>query len=94
MSLGLHDSEVNSRDPEQRRIVVDLVRDSRPDVIITHYPRDYMGDHDEISKLVFDCSFHATLPLFETGNAAPSARHADLLHGDGDGSRFPAHRVR
>ena len=67
VSLGLHDSEVNSTDPEQRRIVVDLVRDSRPDVIITHYPRDYMGDHDEISKLVFECSFHATLPLFETG---------------------------
>ena len=26
-----------------------------------------MGDHNEISKLVFDCSFHATLPLYETG---------------------------
>jgi LmbE family N-acetylglucosaminyl deacetylase len=26
-----------------------------------------MSDHNEISKLVFDCSFHATLPLFETG---------------------------
>jgi LmbE family N-acetylglucosaminyl deacetylase len=36
-------------------------------VIITHYPRDYMGDHDEISRLIFECSFHATLPLFETG---------------------------
>ena len=26
-----------------------------------------MSDHNEVSKLVFDCSFHATLPLFETG---------------------------
>ena len=25
-----------------------------------------MSDHNEISKLVFDCSFHATLPLLET----------------------------
>jgi len=66
VSLGLHDSEINSRDPEQRCLVVDLVRDARPDVIITHYPHDYMGDHDEISKLVFECSFHATLPLFKT----------------------------
>jgi LmbE family N-acetylglucosaminyl deacetylase len=26
-----------------------------------------MSDHNEISKLVFDASFHATLPLLETG---------------------------
>jgi LmbE family N-acetylglucosaminyl deacetylase len=25
-----------------------------------------MSDHNETSKLVFDCSFHATLPLLET----------------------------
>jgi LmbE family N-acetylglucosaminyl deacetylase len=66
-TLGLHDGEVSAADPEQRRLVVDLVRDARPDLIITHYPHDYMSDHNEISKLVFDCSFHATLPLFETG---------------------------
>ena len=66
-TLGLHDGEVNAADPEQRRLVVDLVRDARPDLIITHYPHDYMSDHNEVSKLVFDCSFHATLPLFETG---------------------------
>ena len=66
-ALGLRDGEINAADPAQRRLVVDLVREARPDLIITHYPRDYMSDHDEISKLVFDCSFHATLPLFETG---------------------------
>jgi LmbE family N-acetylglucosaminyl deacetylase len=67
VTLGFSDSEVLASDPDQRRAVIDLVRDARPDVIITHYPSDYMSDHDEISKLVFDCSFHATLPLFETG---------------------------
>jgi N-acetylglucosamine malate deacetylase 1 len=66
-TLGLHDGEVNAADPEQRRLVVDLVRDARPDLIITHFPHDYMSDHNEVSRLVFDCSFHATLPLFETG---------------------------
>jgi N-acetylglucosamine malate deacetylase 1 len=66
-TLGLHDGEVSAADPEQRRLVVDLVRDTRPDVIITHFPNDYMSDHNEVSKLIFDCSFHATLPLFETG---------------------------
>jgi LmbE family N-acetylglucosaminyl deacetylase len=67
VTLGLPDSEVEAADPAQKRAVVDLVRTTRPDLIITHYPADYMSDHNEISKLVFDASFHATLPLFETG---------------------------
>ena len=65
-TLGFSDGEILAADPDQRRAVVDLVREVRPDLIITHSPGDYMSDHDEISKLVFDCSFHATLPLFET----------------------------
>jgi LmbE family N-acetylglucosaminyl deacetylase len=65
-SLGLHDAEVNAADPEQQRAVVDAIRRARPDVIITHSPGDYMGDHNEISRLVFDCSFYAALPLYET----------------------------
>ena len=66
-SLGLSDGEVNAADIDQRRLVIDLVREVRPGLIITHHPGDYMGDHNEISRLVFECSFHATLPLFETG---------------------------
>lgn len=66
VSLGLSDSEINAADPEQRRLVVDLVREARPDVIVTHFPDDYMSDHNEIAQLVFDSSFHATLPLYET----------------------------
>ena len=67
-TLGLRDGEVNAGDPEQRRLVVDLVRETRPDLVITHSPNDYMSDHNEVSKLVFDCSFHATLPLYESAN--------------------------
>jgi N-acetylglucosamine malate deacetylase 1 len=66
VTLGLSDAEVNAADPAQVRLVVDLVRDARPDVIVTHSPNDYMSDHNEVSKLVFDASFHATLPLLET----------------------------
>ena len=65
-TLGFSDGEIDASDPAQRRAVVDLVREARPELIITHYPADYMSDHNEISKLVFDVSFHATLPLFET----------------------------
>jgi LmbE family N-acetylglucosaminyl deacetylase len=48
-TLGFSDSEINAADPDQRRAVVDLVREARPDLIITHFPGDYMSDHDEIS---------------------------------------------
>jgi LmbE family N-acetylglucosaminyl deacetylase len=64
--LGLGDGEVNAADPEQKRLLVDLVREARPDVIITHAPNDYMGDHNETSKLVFECSFYATFKNLET----------------------------
>jgi LmbE family N-acetylglucosaminyl deacetylase len=63
--LGLADGEILASDPAQRRLVVALVRRVRPDLIITHHPGDYMSDHDEVSRLVTDCSFHATLPNFE-----------------------------
>jgi LmbE family N-acetylglucosaminyl deacetylase len=72
-TLGLSDGEVNAADPAQQRLMADLVRDSRPDVIITHAPNDYMGDHNEVSRLVFDCSFYATLPLYATGKPHHSA---------------------
>lgn len=65
--LGLSDGEVDAGDPAQRALVIDLVREHRPDLVITHHPGDYMSDHVEISKLVFACSFHATLPLYSTG---------------------------
>jgi len=68
-TLGFTDGEVDASDRDQRTAVVDLVREARPDVILTHSPNDYMSDHNEVSRLVFDCSFHATLPLLETTKA-------------------------
>lgn len=65
-SLELSDGEVNAADPGQRRLVIDLIRDARPDVIITHSEGDYMADHNEISRLVFDASFLSSLPLLES----------------------------
>ena len=67
VTLGFTDGEVDAGDHDQRTAVIELVREVRPDLIITHSTGDYMSDHDETSKLIFDCSFHATLPLLETG---------------------------
>lgn len=70
IGLGISDGEVNAASAEQRRIVVDLIREARPDMIITHAPNDYMTDHNETSKLVFDTSFLATLPLLKTSQSS------------------------
>jgi len=85
LSLGVPDGEVNAASPEQRRLVIDLVREAGPDVIITHAPNDYMTDHNETSKLVFDTSFLATIPLLETSQpphgAVPPLLYMDTLAG-------------
>lgn len=64
------DGRVNSADEAQRAAVVDLIRSVRPDVIITHASNDYMPDHVEVAKLVFDAAFTATLPNYTTTHAA------------------------
>ena len=46
----------------QRRIMIDLMRESDPDVILTHSPGDYHPDHRYVSQLVFDSYFQKGLP--------------------------------
>jgi len=50
---------------ESVRKMAGLIRQARPDLIITHAPNDYMPDHRETSRIVFDASFHATLPYYK-----------------------------
>ena len=52
----------------QRDLLVDVIRRETPDMIITHSPNDYMPDHTAVSKLVFDASFTASCPHYETEN--------------------------
>jgi LmbE family N-acetylglucosaminyl deacetylase len=47
---------------EQRRIMIDLLRQADPDLIITHSPNDYHPDHHYVSQLVLDSYFQKGLP--------------------------------
>jgi len=47
---------------EQRRTMIDLIRQADPDVILTHGPSDYHPDHRYVSQLVFDSYFQKGLP--------------------------------
>ncbi|MBE7010788.1 MAG: PIG-L family deacetylase [Ruminococcaceae bacterium] len=57
---------------EQRDKVVDIIREAQPDFIITHAPNDYMPDHVAVSRLVFDASFAASVPHYESRLTTPS----------------------
>ena len=54
------------QDKATRDKVVDVIRQAKPDFIITHTPDDYMSDHVAVGKLVFDASFCASLPHYVT----------------------------
>jgi LmbE family N-acetylglucosaminyl deacetylase len=65
ISLDFPDCEIPPTKDGLDRFI-DLIRQTRPDIIITHPPYDYMPDHVMVGKHVFDASFHATLPYYKT----------------------------
>lgn len=58
--------ELFFEDKETRYKIVDIIRESKPDVIITHSPNDYHPDHQEVSKAVLNASFISSLPNINT----------------------------
>ena len=81
LTLDTPDLEVDSALPETIRKLVDVIRQAQPDVIITHAPDDYMRDHVEVSRLVFDASFSASVPHYFTQIQTP-ARITPLYYMD------------
>ncbi|MCC6485637.1 MAG: PIG-L family deacetylase [Armatimonadetes bacterium] len=67
--LGFPD-EFIYHDHDTRMRFIELMRQARPDVVITHNPQDYHMDHRIVSELVFVSSFLATVPHVIT--ASPS----------------------
>ena len=69
---GLHDLDIYD-EKDARDKLVKIIRDARPDFIITHGQNDYMPDHTAVAKLVFDASFSASCPHYlpELGDATP-----------------------
>ena len=68
ITLNIPDLEVDSRDKAVVVKMIDVIRYVRPNLIITHGPEDYMKDHVEVSRLVFDASFSSSVPHMETNH--------------------------
>lgn len=66
ISLGEMDLYVRSDNMASRDKVIDVIRKTKPDIIITHNPHDYMDDHEETSRLVYGATMAATVPHQKT----------------------------
>ena len=66
VTCDIGDLMVYESKKEHRDLVADIIREAQPDFIITHAPNDYMPDHVAVSRLVFDASFAASVPHYET----------------------------
>lgn len=70
INLDINDLEIDSHNKATVKKVIEVVRYVKPDIIITHSPDDYMKDHLEVSRLVFDASFSSSVPHMYTENEA------------------------
>ena len=63
-------------------VVVEQMRRVAPDIVFTHFPQDYMVDHEETSRMVRSASFTAPMPNFVTGadNPATPLEHTPHLY--------------
>jgi N-acetylglucosamine malate deacetylase 1 len=57
-------------DDVSRRRVVQILRQVRPQVVLTASPEDYLCDHETTSQLARDACFGAALPNYFTENGA------------------------
>lgn len=72
-------------DDASRRRVTELLRRTRPDIVITSSPADYHCDHEATSVLVRDACFGASTPNYKTGDASPLPAIPHLYYADSVG---------
>lgn len=86
-------------DDESRRRIVECLRRTRPDIVLSPPPIDYICDHEMTSLLVRDACFCAPIPNYVTRQwdpapalaKIPTLYYVDALEGaDRDGNPQPA----
>ena len=69
-----YNDQLMEEDMATRMRFVEMIRETRPDLVLTHPPDDYIQDHRYVSRLVFEATFLATVPHVES----PSPYHTKL----------------
>ena len=67
-------------DNDSRRRVTEVIRKTRPDIVITAPPVDYMSDHEMTSRLVRDACFNASCPNYVTHQWDPAEPTQKIPH--------------
>ncbi len=67
-------------DDESRRRVTECLRRTRPDIVLTAPPADYLCDHEMTSLLVRDACFTAPIPNYTTRQWTPAPPLAKIPH--------------
>ncbi|MBR4749009.1 MAG: PIG-L family deacetylase [Abditibacteriota bacterium] len=73
---------------DNRNIFIDIIRRSRPDVILCPSPDDYHPDHRACSLLARDAALLASAPLIETGHPATDRTPYIFYHDHPNGVSF------
>ncbi len=74
--LTYPDAEIPFSD-DSSLAVADLIRQSRPEIVITHWSGSWHKDHQNCHAIVRDAIFYAGLPaLTRTGSAGPLPAHS------------------
>jgi N-acetylglucosamine malate deacetylase 1 len=81
--LGFNDLTIMCNEPAKRR-VSGLIREARPDLLITHPPLDYMADHEETSRIAREAAFASTMPNWKAskGKVRPCEALPAVLYAD------------
>ena len=85
--VELGDGFTEASNKEARLRLIEIIRKTKPDVIISHNPDDYMRDHMQTSAMAYDASFISTLPHIFTDSEFttnfPPVIYMDTLAGIG-----------
>lgn len=69
-----------THDNDARRRVTEVIRRTRPDMVLTAPPVDYMSDHEVTCRLVRDACFNASVPNYATRQWEPAAATEHIPH--------------
>jgi LmbE family N-acetylglucosaminyl deacetylase len=76
--------------PEVRMKLIEAIRQTKADVVFTHFTEDYNADHTTVSSLVRHCAMQACLPVLPT-TSAPLAQMPAIFMMEPHGTfAFPA----
>ena len=82
INLDIGDLFVSSFDEDLARRICEVVRYAKPDAIITHDDKDYMRDHVETGKAVFNASFSTSVVHYVTQSAPYGGNDCPIYYMD------------